>query len=597
MDVSKLVIDTDPGSSRKTINGRYQLVRKVGEGQYGKVLLAEDTATSLEVAIKTINRLDKKKLITKAYLTQATKIKREIQIMKECSHPNVVQLYSVIDDLKYDKILLVLEYCQFGDIDWKRYNHYNEKYFKEDGLTLNRILRDVVNGLDYLHNYKRIIHRDLKPSNLLIGHDRTIKISDFGVSLILENNANDQKELGNTMGTPAFYAPELCQFVNNRLSMIEDISRPHTYIDLRIDIWSLGVVLYCLQFHELPFTGYNEYGLFKNIVNKTLRFPPAKHVKRTTDDDMQELTHLEDLITQLLMKDPNKRISIDAIKKHPFTIHDLDTQQARAFQNFNRNTVKRTQEGLTNKIRKFFVGKPPPPQDPVIAVDSLEPVDDLLDSYFDTSSESEYEKEGEIIESTNAPPPLQLIPPAALDQAVPHSNRSSGLSGLFVSSPVPVGATSPSSQLSLFSPSKRFFSRRQKKNISHPQPTLSSLSSPSNESYPIEPPAIPGSSQNPSRNNSVISQRSGGLSRITSSSSSLNLNSYLTDDTLSLSGVSRDSTNSRDSCDVTNGGVGDEGRDDTLTENDPSEDTRNGLKDLDFGRQFDMSRYLDLLDA
>ena len=242
MDVSKLSIEDDPVTHKKTINNRYRIVRKVGEGQFGKVLLALDTTNKEDVAIKTINRIDKKKLITKTYLNQATKIKREIQIMKECSHPNVVKLFSVIDDLKYDKILLVLEYCQYGEIDWKRYNHYNEKYFKEDGLTLNRILRDVVNGLDYLHNYKRIIHRDLKPSNLLISRDRTIKISDFGVSLILENNANDQKELGKTMGTPAFYAPELCQFVNNRLSMIEDISKSKTRIDLRIDIWSLGVV-------------------------------------------------------------------------------------------------------------------------------------------------------------------------------------------------------------------------------------------------------------------------------------------------------------------------------------------------------------------
>ena len=223
MDILKLSIDTDPASGKKVVNHRFRLVQTIGQGQFGKVLLAEDVTAKKKdryVAVKTINRVDKTKLITKTYLSHTTKIKREIQIMKECNHPNVVKLYQVIDDLRFDKIFLVLEYCQYGEIDWKRYNHYHEKYFKEDrGITLNKILRDVVNGLEYLHTYKHIIHRDLKPSNLLISSDRTIKISDFGVSLILENNANDDKELGKTMGTPAFFAPELCQFVNNRLLM------------------------------------------------------------------------------------------------------------------------------------------------------------------------------------------------------------------------------------------------------------------------------------------------------------------------------------------------------------------------------------------
>lgn len=606
MDVSKLSIENDRVTHKKTINNRYRIIRKVGEGQFGKVLLALDTTNNEDVAIKTINRIDKKKLITKTYLNQATKIKREIQIMKECSHPNVVKLFSVIDDLKYDKILLVLEYCQYGEIDWKRYNHYNEKYFKEDGLTLNRILRDVVNGLDYLHNYKRIIHRDLKPSNLLISRDRTIKISDFGVSLILENNANDQKELGKTMGTPAFYAPELCQFVNNRLSMIEDISKSKTLIDLRIDIWSLGVVLYCLEFHELPFNGFNEYGLFKNIVNKTLTFPSTKHVKRTTDGDVKELDYLKDLITRLLMKDPNKRITIDEIKVHPFILYDLSPQQAEEFKNFNRNTVKKTYEGLTNKIRKLFVSKAPArieDTESYIAQENLEPVDELLDSYLDSSSESEYEEEGEQVESIKRlPPPLELIPPPTFGESRTglRSNRSSSLSNSFASSPVTVGAASPSSQLSLFSPSKRFFSRRQKtKKVEPPQPTISSLSSPTSDNYTMEPPAVFGSnnlSSSCSRKNSMISQRSGGgLSRITSSNSSLNLNMYLTDDTLSLhtsSGGSRASRASRDSG-VSRNSVS--GADDTMSNHDDTVTYEDRLPEV--GRHFDMSRYLDLLDG
>ena len=149
------------------INEKYRIIKKIGQGQFGKVLAGEtvnndkpgndgnsQVIPNKYVAIKTINRIDKTRLITKAYLSQTTKIKREISIMKECNHPNVVKLYQVIDDLQFDKILLILEYCQFGEIDWKKYNHYYEKYqthFNRKPLTLNKILRDVVNGLEYLH--------------------------------------------------------------------------------------------------------------------------------------------------------------------------------------------------------------------------------------------------------------------------------------------------------------------------------------------------------------------------------------------------------------------------------------------------------------
>ena len=200
------------------------------------------------------------------------KINREIKIMKECNHPNVVKLKQVINDLKFDKILLILEYCKFGEIDWKNYNHYYEKYNhhkSRSSLVLNKVLRDVLNGLEYLHEYKHIIHRDLKPSNLLIDHDNTIKISDFGVSLIMENNANDDKELSKIMGTPAFYAPELCQFVNNRYSMItnENHEGNKIKIDYMIDIWSLGVTLYCMMFNNLPFTEITNLKCVKILLN------------------------------------------------------------------------------------------------------------------------------------------------------------------------------------------------------------------------------------------------------------------------------------------------------------------------------------------
>lgn len=533
MDVKTLSIKLDPNTHRKVINGTYRVIRKIGEGQFGKVLLGEvvkddswvddrsadttqggklrgldqdiegggklrgsiDTAqdigggdsrsirsdtgskneydkkddtrndigndirndindNSIEgnfIAIKTINRVDRSRLLTKSYLSQTTKIKREIQIMKSCNHPNVVKLHHVIDDMKYDKILLIMEYCKFGELDFKSYSHYYEKYKStpSDSMTLNKILRDCVNGLDYLHRVKNIIHRDLKPSNLLISADKTIKISDFGVSLILENNINDEKELGKIMGTPAFYAPELCQFVNRnsiRLSKgtesLLNVTNPQvsqksdTKIDKGIDIWALGVTIYCLIFNDLPFNGNNEYDLFRKIVKDELRFPQIEFTKRVTEADRNEMVLVKDLLRGMLMKDAHKRFSLERVRQHGFTTFDMTDIERRDFI-ANKPTISTKAiptkaiptplakapaktapkiappllaSPVLSKIKTFFRKKKPPmlvlasnpprvvadpavvvpvePQSTIVSpinISQLEPLDDLLDSYLDDS--------------------------------------------------------------------------------------------------------------------------------------------------------------------------------------------------------------------
>lgn len=687
MDVLKLSIDTDPTTHKKVVNHRFRLIHTIGQGQFGKVLLAEDVTANEKnryVAVKTINRVDKTKLITKTYLSHTTKIKREIHIMKECNHPNVVKLYQVIDDMRFDKIFLVLEYCQYGEIDWKRYNHYHEKYYKEDrGITLNKILRDVVNGLEYLHTYKHIIHRDLKPSNLLISSDRTIKISDFGVSLILENNANDDKELGKTMGTPAFFAPELCQFVNNRLLMFNEGDLQRSRIDARIDIWSLGVVLFCLIFHQLPFEGHNEFSLFKNIVTGDLKFPKTKEGSHVKPQDLKELKLLENLISRMLSKDPANRPTIKEIKNDPFTWFDLLKKQRDEFEAFNKNLISHqspllaetwaSEKKLSSKIKKAFGKKPestavPPshlpltlklkhsPEKPINVLE-LEKVDDLLDSYLDDLSSMgslEDDTEPEAVDTSNLLSSLQASPHASLTlnghfkESSPlfnekhydltthsspelgslttlrelHSNAldSAGISRgsipppltltissfsssskinssikinspsktrsnlaapispfpeqktpVSASSAVTIGAGSPLSIKSMFSPSRRFFSRIKK----DPEPTIHALSSPvshvqlSSSYTDLAPPPgfgfgrdkkwkennrrvdrrnsekqdkrssgeLTGSDLGSGgyefdRKDSILllrSTRSIGLSKMSSSSSSLNLHAYLTD--------------------------------------------------------------------
>lgn len=672
MDLLTLKVHVDKSSGHKVVNSRYELLLSLGQGQFGKVLLTRDKSVDPPkyYAIKTINRIDTSRLITKTYMSHTTKIKREIRIMKECDHPNVVKLYQVIDDMNYDKILLVLEYCQYGEIDWKKYNHYHEKYFKESSkaLPLNKILRDVINGLEYLHKFKHIIHRDLKPSNLLISRDRTIKISDFGVSLILENNANDDKELGKTMGTPAFFAPELCQFVNKRLLMLNDKDLLHSKIDSRIDIWSLGVILYCLFFHQLPFEGHNEFSLFKNIVNGPLRFPRAVESSKARPQDTKELELLTNLIKRLLHKDPSQRPSMEDIKAHPFTIFGLLKVEVESFNAVNKKLfasqglkVVDTDNSLTGRLRRLFIGKTSEviaskpivvteedKKDPAIVYSDLEKVDDLLDSYLDDSSSMgsiEGEEDVQAVDTSNllstieaaspskdevppvciekpssenivakepsstasvvsksgslkpvspikldssstksispvklrnysmglglaisssgsskldAPPPLKLSESNFLSNSPGVSSRSSlelrsvSISGsrtpVSGGNTVTIGAGSPLSLKSMFSPSRRFFAKLKKEK----KPTIGSLASTDqSDGYTnfAPPPGVGGGPRSSSsrrglttsvdsgqsgqwkgRKNSMSSTGLNMLSKLSSSSSSLNLHAYLIED-------------------------------------------------------------------
>jgi len=161
--------------------------------------------------------------------------------------------------------------------------------------------RDVVNGLEYLHDHN-IIHRDIKPENLLLSIDGVVKISDFSISLHLEQTDDDQC-LKRTIGSPAFLTKEICASETPR------IQGPP------IDLWSLGITLYLFIFGKLPFMAENEVLLFDKIRTQELAF------LQPTDED------LKNLLSSLLEKNPDKRITVKQVKQHPWLLKNLSKKQ------------------------------------------------------------------------------------------------------------------------------------------------------------------------------------------------------------------------------------------------------------------------------
>ncbi|KAJ1325045.1 SNF1-activating kinase 1 [Microdochium nivale] len=212
--------------------------------------------------------------------------------------------------------------------------------------------RDTLLGLEYLH-YEGVVHRDIKPANLLWSKEHRVKISDFGVSyfgrpireeesgeLVPESEArdfDDDLELAKTVGTPAFFAPELCY---------TDIDEKQPRISEQIDIWSLGVTLYCLIYARIPFLAEDEFQMFKKIAKEPVLIPKRRlkpvntqHSPSSTsfyhsgtrgpyrDDNFPAYEdvddELRDLLSRMLTKDPLRRIRLRDVKHHRWVTRDI----------------------------------------------------------------------------------------------------------------------------------------------------------------------------------------------------------------------------------------------------------------------------------
>ncbi|XP_057381718.2 calcium/calmodulin-dependent protein kinase kinase 2-like [Daphnia carinata] len=218
------------------------------------------------------------------------RLRREIAVLQKVDHPNIVKLVEVLDDPAQDSLYLVFELLELGPVaDVPNGNRMEE-------TQARKYFNDLLLGIQYLHR-NHIVHRDIKPANLLLGRDGRLRIADFGVCA--EFDGSEDVLLDNTVGTPAFVAPE--QLAGQ-------------FYGKAADIWAMGITLYVLIYGILPFSDTNVLALYESIRNRELCFPSG------VQDSTSAL--LKDLLARMLCKDPSQRITLAEMKEHAWVIAD-----------------------------------------------------------------------------------------------------------------------------------------------------------------------------------------------------------------------------------------------------------------------------------
>uniref|UniRef100_A0A4W6DW39 MAP/microtubule affinity-regulating kinase 3 n=1 Tax=Lates calcarifer TaxID=8187 RepID=A0A4W6DW39_LATCA len=250
--------------------GNYRLLKTIGKGNFAKVKLARHILTGREVAIKIIDK-------TQLNPTSLQKLFREVRIMKGLNHPNIVQLFEVIET---DKTLyLIMEYASGGEVFDYLVSHGRMKE-----VEARAKFRQIVSAVHYCHT-KNIVHRDLKAENLLLDADANIKIADFGFS----NEFTLGNKLDTFCGSPPYAAPELFQ--------------GKKYDGPEVDVWSLGVILYTLVSGSLPFDGQNLKELRERVLRGKYRVP------------FYMSTDCEGILRRFLVLNPAKRCTLEQVMK------------------------------------------------------------------------------------------------------------------------------------------------------------------------------------------------------------------------------------------------------------------------------------------
>jgi serine/threonine protein kinase len=256
----------------------YALKKKLRKGSFATVWECMHKQTGELYAVKIINREGMKPSDDEAVMN-------EVAIMQSLSHKNIVPLVDFYEEKSH--FYLVMDYMSGGDVFDRivELNHYTEKDARDLAMVLLKAVK-------YMHE-QGVAHRDIKPQNLLIkeGDDTDIKVADFGFA----RRVHTPQSLTTRCGTPTYVAPEILKNI------------PH---DTKVDMWSVGVVIYVLLVGYPPFMEDKQQELFRKIRSGDYEF---------FEEDWGGISQeAKDLVKGLLVVDPNQRLSASAALRSPW---------------------------------------------------------------------------------------------------------------------------------------------------------------------------------------------------------------------------------------------------------------------------------------
>lgn len=248
----------------------FEIGKPLGKGKFGNVYLAREKKSLYVVALKVIF----KHQVQKAGCEH--QLRREIEIQSHLRHPNILRLFGYFYD--DSRVYMILEYAPKGEL-------YNllKQVGKFDDQQAATYIYQLADALNYCHS-KKVIHRDIKPENLLLGFYGELKIADFGWSVHAPSSRRTT-----ICGTLDYLPPE----------MIDD--KPH---DEKVDLWSLGVLSYELLVGKPPFETASYDGTYQKITRVEYTCPTSMSPDAV------------DLISKLLKKNPNDRLSLEGVMQH-----------------------------------------------------------------------------------------------------------------------------------------------------------------------------------------------------------------------------------------------------------------------------------------
>ncbi|XP_062849772.1 death-associated protein kinase 3 [Trichomycterus rosablanca] len=306
------------GFRQEDVEKFYEMGEELGSGQFAIVRKCREKSSATEYAAKFIK---KRRLSSSRRGVSREEIEREVNILREIQHPNIITLHDIFEN-KTD-VILILELVSGGEL----FDFLAEKEsLSEEEAT--QFLKQILDGVHYLHS-KNIAHFDLKPENIMLLDKNVpnprIKLIDFGIA----HQIKEGNEFKNIFGTPEFVAPEIVNY------------EP---LGLEADMWSIGVITYILLSGASPFLGETKQETLTNISAVNYDFD-EEYFSNTS-----ELA--KDFIRRLLVKDPKKRMTIQDSLEHPW-IKVIKRRNVRPEENGGRRGERRRLK--TTRLKEYTI--------------------------------------------------------------------------------------------------------------------------------------------------------------------------------------------------------------------------------------------------